>query len=416
MDLAHVWLPYSQMQTLPEPIEVVGAEGVRIALKDGRTLVDGTSSWWAACHGYSHPYIKAAVKDQLERMPHIMLGGIVHAPMLKLTEQLCKILPGDLNHVFLSESGSVSVEIAMKMATQFFTNQGDRDKFLFLGFRHGYHGDTFAAMSVGDPEDRSSRSFAGIVPAQMIVDLPRNRSELAAFEAFVAKNSTQLAAVILEPLVQAAGGMKFHSPMILAGIAEIASRHGVLLILDEIATGFGRTGTLFACEQAGIVPDIITLSKALTGGTSPLAATVATDRVYEAFLSESEGDALMHGPTFSGHPLGCAAAIASLSLFEMEPRLEQVLRIEAQLSDGLESCRSIKGVYDVRCKGAIGVVQLDRVPDLASLRQRFIQEGVWVRPFSDVVYLMPPLIINETDLEILIGAIHRVLSRSFDLL
>ena len=416
MDLTHVWLPYSQMQTLPKPIEVVGAEGVRIALKDGRTLVDGTSSWWAACHGYNHPYIKAAVKDQLERMPHIMLGGIVHAPILELTKQLCKILPGDLNHVFLSESGSVSVEIAMKMATQFFTNQGDRDKFLFLSFRCGYHGDTFAAMSVGDPEDGNSRSFAGIVPAQMIVDLPRNRSELADLEAFVAKNSTQLAAVILEPLVQAAGGMKFHSPMILAGIAEIASRHGVLLILDEIATGFGRTGTLFACEQAGVVPDIITLSKALTGGTSPLAATVATDRVYEAFLSESEGDALMHGPTFSGHPLGCVAAIASLSLFEMEPRLEQVLRIEAQLSDGLELCRSIKGVHDVRCKGAIGVVQLDRMPDLAGLRHRFIQEGVWVRPFGDVVYLMPPLIISEIDLGILISAIHRVLSRSSDLL
>ncbi len=416
MDLTHAWLPYSQMQTLPKPIEAVGAEGVRITLKDGRTLVDGTSSWWVACHGYNHPYIKAAVKDQLERMSHIMLGGIVHAPMLKLTEQLCKILPGDLNHAFLSESGSVSVEIAMKMATQFFTNQGDRDKILFLGFRHGYHGDTFAAMSVGDPEDGNSRPFAGIIPAQMIVDLPRNRSELADFEAFVAKNSTQLAAVILEPLVQAAGGMKFHSPMILAGIAEIAGRHGVLLILDEIATGFGRTGTLFACEQAGVVPDIITLSKALTGGTSPLAATVATDRVYEAFLSESEGDALMHGPTFSGHPLGCAAAIASLSLFEMEPRLEQVVRIEAQLSDGLELCRSIKGVHDVRCKGAVGVVQLDRVPDLAGLRHCFIQEGVWVRPFGDVVYLMPPLIIGEIDLEILMSAIHRVLSRSSDLL
>jgi len=416
MDLTHVWLPYSQMQTLPKPIEVVGTEGVRITLKDGRTLVDGTSSWWAACHGYNHPYIKAAVKDQLERMPHIMLGGIVHAPMLELTGRLCKILPGDLNHVFLSESGSVSVEVAMKIATQFFANQGDRDKFLFLGFRHGYHGDTFAAMSVGNPEDGNNRSFTGIIPAQMIVDLPKNKSELADLEAFVVKNSTQLAAVILEPLVQAAGGMKFHSPAILAGIAEIASRHGVLLILDEIATGFGRTGTLFACEQAGIVPDVITLSKALTGGTSPLAATVATDRVYEAFLSESEGDALMHGPTFSGHPLGCAAAIASLSLFEMEPRLEQVLRIEAQLSDGLELCRSIKGVHDVRCKGAIGVVQLDRVPDLAGLRHRFIQEGVWVRPFGDVVYLMPPLIINEIDLGILISAIHRVLSRSSDFL
>ena len=416
MDPSHVWLPYSQMQTLPEPLEVVRTEGVNIELKDGRTLIDGTSSWWAACHGYNHPDIKAAVVDQLERMPHIMLGGIVHEPMLELTERLCKVLPGDLNHAFLSESGSVAVEIAMKMAVQFFLNHGERGRSRFLSFRHGYHGDTFAAMSVGDPEGGIHKLFAGIVPEQLIVDLPRNKGELIELEALVAKHSAQLAAVILEPLVQAAGGMKFYSPEILSGIAEIASRHEVLLILDEVATGFGRTGTLFACEQAGVVPDLITLSKALTGGTLPLAATVSTGRVYDAFLSDSASDALMHGPTFSGNPLGCAAANASLALFEKEPRLEHVSRIEAQLSDGLKDCLSLTGVRDVRCKGAIGVVQLDRVPNLGGLRHRLVEEGVWVRPFGDVVCLMPPLIISETDLAVLIRAVQTVVSGSSDLL
>ena len=258
--------------------------------------------------------------------------------------------------------------------------------------------------------------FGGVLPAQLSVDLPMRQTDLVELDATVARHAGELAAVILEPLVQAAGGMKFHSPEILAGIAEIARRHEVLLILDEIATGFGRTGTLFACEQAGVVPDLITLSKALTGGTLPMAATVATRRVYEVFLSDSDNDALMHGPTFAGNPLGCVAANASLDLFETEPRLEQVERIETQLRDGLEVCRTLPGVRDVRCKGAIGVVQLERVPKLDGLRQRFVDAGVWIRPFGDVVYLMPPLIIGEDDLATLMRAVHTVVSSSSDLL
>lgn len=410
MDVGRVWLPYTQMQTAPAALTAARTEGVRIELQDGRALIDGTSSWWTACHGYNHPRIAAAITAQLERMPHVMLGGLVHPPVLELAERLRRALPGDLDHVFLSESGSVSVEIAMKMAMQFHLNRGDRGRTRFLSFLHGYHGDTFAAMSLCDPQAGMHRLFGGLLPEQLIVRLPASRGDLTELDRFMAKRASGLAAVIMEPLVQAAGGMKFHEPEILSAIADIVRRHDVLLILDEIATGFGRTGTLFACEQAAVVPDLITLSKALTGGTLPLAATVATRRVYEAFLSESEDHALMHGPTFAGNPLGCAAANASLALFETEPRLAQAARIEAQMREGLEACRGLGGVRDVRCKGAIGVVQLERVPNLQELRGRFVEAGVWVRPFADVVYLMPPLIIDEPDLEELIGAVHHVIA------
>jgi adenosylmethionine-8-amino-7-oxononanoate aminotransferase len=404
----HLWLPYSQMQTMPRPMEAVRTEGVRIHLADGRTVIDGISSWWTACHGYNHPHIRAAVSHQLEAMPHVMLGGLVHAPALTLSRRLAALLPGDLNHVFFSESGSVSVEIAMKMAVQYWLNRDERGRSKFVSFRHGYHGDTTGAMSVCDPEDGMHALFHGTLLPQHVVNLPRDDAAFDEFESFLAAHCHQVAAVIMEPLVQAAGGMKFHSAEVLARIAACCRRHDVLLVLDEIATGFARTGSMFACEQAGICPDIITLSKALTGGTMALAATVASDRIYDGFLSERFDHAFMHGPTFMGNPLACAAANASLDLFENEPRIAQAQAIEKQLAEGLAGCADLPGVTDIRCMGAIGVVQLDAVPDLGAMRNRFADEGVWVRPFGDFVYLMPPLVIDEEDLAVLTGAVCRV--------
>jgi len=408
-----LWLPYTQMKTARPPLEVARTEGCRIILADGRGLVDGTSSWWTACHGYNPPHIRRAVTEQLERMPHVMLGGLVHEPALELARRLAAAAPGDLEHVFFSESGSVSVEIAMKIAIQYWLNQGRR-RTRFVSFAHAYHGDTFAAMSVCDPDEGMHAHFAGALAEQLVVPLPVGRDALRDFDRTLARHADEVAAVLLEPLVQAAGGMKFHAPETLAGIAEAARRHGVLLILDEIAVGFGRTGTLFACEQADVVPDVMTLSKSLTGGTLPLAATLARRHVFDAFWSDDPVHALMHGPTFTGNPLGCAAAHASLDLFEREPRLEQVARIEGALAEGLAPCRRLPGVRDVRVKGAIGVVQLERAPaaaELDALRSRFVDEGVWVRPFGDVVYLMPPFVIDDDELDALLRAVRTVLGR-----
>ncbi len=406
-----VWLPYCQMSTARAPLRAARTAGARIELADGRVLVDGTSSWWTACHGYNHPHIAAAVAAQLERMPHVMLGGLVHDPVLILARRLAERLPGDLGRIFFSESGSVAVEVALKMAVQYWLNQEQPNRHRFLSFRHGYHGDTFAAMSICDPEEGMHALFKHVLAPQLVVPLPRGRAELAAFESFVAAHAHELAGVVLEPLVQAAGGMKFHEPETLAAVARTAARHGLLLILDEIAVGFGRTGTLFACEQAGVVPDIITLSKALTGGTLPLAATAAREHVFEAFLKPEFERALMHGPTFAGNPLACAAANASLDLFEREPRLAQVAAIERALAEGLAACRGLPGVADVRVRGAIGVVELEGRPQVEGLRRAFVEEGVWVRPFGNVVYLMPPLVIGEDELAILVRAVHKVLAR-----
>ncbi len=407
----NLWLPYRQAQTAPTPQIAARTDGARIFLDDGRSLIDGISSWWTACHGYNHPAIAASVSEQLEIMPHVMLGGLVHEQARRLASRLAVALPGGLEHVFLSESGSVAVEVGMKIAVQHWLNRGVSGRTRFLSFRHGYHGDTFAAMSVCDPDEGMHRLFGDLVAGQLIVDLPRNSAELAEFDKTVERHRDELAGVVLEPLIQAAGGMKFHSPEILAAVAQTASKHGVLLLLDEIATGFGRTGTLFACEQAGIAPDVIMLSKALTGGTLPLAATVASDEVYSVFLSDTYEHALMHGPTFSGNALACAAANASLTLFETEPRLRQVADIEQRLTEGLAPCRNVAHVIDVRVKGATGVVQLDRVPDVDALREAFLDEQVWIRPFNDVVYLMPPFVVSEDELEILTRAVCRVVER-----
>jgi len=411
--MSHLWLPYSQMQTAPEPLRVERTDGVRLYLADGRVLIDGIASWWTACHGYNHPHIRAEVRAQLERMPHVMLGGLAHTPALTLARRLAELLPGDLEHVFFTESGSVAVEVAMKIALQFRFNAGEHARTRFVAFEHAYHGDTLAAMSVCDPEEGMHRSFGRSFAQQLILPLPTGRERAAAFERAVAAHARELTAIIVEPLVQAAGGMKFHSPETLASIASVARRYDLLLILDEIATGFGRTGTMFACEQADVVPDVITLSKALTGGTLPLAATVASTRVYGAFLGDDPALALMHGPTFAGNPLACAAANASLDLFAREPRLAQAAAIGAQLTEGLEACRGLDGVRDVRVLGAIGVVQLERPPRrLDALRRRFVERGVWIRPFGDVVYVMPPLVIESGDLAALQAAIPPVLAEA----
>ena len=404
----HLWRPYCQMKTANPALPVVATHGARLVLDDGRELVDGLASWWTACHGYNHPHIAAAVRDQLERMPHVMFGGLSHEPANRLATRLARLLPGDLDHVFLAESGSVSVEIAMKMALQFHINRGFRGRTKFLAFRGGYHGDTLATMTVCDPDEGMHSLFAGVMPQQVIGELPRDEPSTARLEALVAAHVHELAAIVVEPLVQGAGGMLFHPPQVLRTLRRIADDHGLLLILDEIFTGFGRTGTMFAMEQAGIVPDVVTLSKALTGGTMPLSAAVARRHVFEAFWSDDPGAALMHGPTYMAHALACAAANASLDLFEDGAWREDVARVAAGLEAGLGACRGRPGVVDVRVLGAIGVVELERVDDLEALRRAFLEHGVWVRPLGRVIYLTPAFNITDDDLSTLTKAVRAI--------
>ena len=408
--LDHVWLPYAQMKTVAPPLAVTATHGSRIVLADGRELIDGIASWWTACHGYNHPHIRAAVERQLAQMPHVMFGGLMHEPALILAPRLIGLLgPGDLDRVFFSDSGSVAVEVALKMAVQYWGNQGRRNRAGFLAFSGGYHGDTTGAMAVSDPQGSMHAAFRGLLPEQITVDLPVDEASSAAFEATLERHADELAAIIVEPLVQGAGGMRFHDAKVLRTLRTTADRHELLLIFDEIFTGFGRAGTLFAFQAAAAVPDIVTLSKALTGGTLPLAATIAGKKVFEAFWSGDPTQALMHGPTFMANPLACAAANASLDLFAREPRLDQVGKISNALAAGLEPCRKLPGVKDVRVKGAVGVVELDRIEDLNTLRQRFVAEGVFIRPFGTVVYLTPAFTIAEDDLARLTDAVRRVL-------
>ena len=404
----HLWRPYTQMRRAAPPLEAVATRGTRIVLADGRELVDGIASWWTAVHGYNHPHIARAVADQLARMPHVMFGGLTHAPAERLAARLAALLPGDLDHVFLSDSGSVAVEVALKMAAQMWLNRGVSGRTKVLAFRSGYHGDTMGAMSVCDPEEGMHRRFGAYLPTQIFCDLPRSQAETEALDAALARHRDTLAAVIVEPLIQGAGGMRIHAAEVLATVARLARHHGLPLIADEIFTGFGRTGSLFACEQAGIVPDILCLSKALTGGTMALAATVARTEVFAAFWSEDPAAALMHGPTFMANPLACAAANASLDLFAAEPRLAPARAIERRLAEGLEPLRRVPGVADIRVLGAMGAVQFARTPDLAALKAKLLDRGVWVRPFGDIVYLTPALTIAAADLDRLIDAVAAV--------
>ncbi|MGE8687890.1 MAG: adenosylmethionine--8-amino-7-oxononanoate transaminase [Achromobacter sp.] len=407
----HIWLPYAQMKTATPPLPVVRSHGSRLELADGRSLIDGVASWWTACHGYNHPHIAQAVRAQLDAMPHVMFGGLTHEPALTLARRLAGLLGPGLERVFYTDSGSVAVEVAMKMALQFWLNRGERGRDRFLAFRGGYHGDTFGTMAVCDPEEGMHSLFRGMLAQHDIVDLPRGEAELAALEAHLDKHGERLAGILVEPLVQGAGGMLLHDPEVLRRLRRLADQHGLLLIFDEIFTGFGRTGAMFAFEQAGIRPDILTLSKALTGGTLPLAATVASGRVFDAFWSDDPSHALMHGPTFMGNALACAAANASLDLFETEPRLAQAAAISEALAAGLEPCRERDWVRDVRVLGAIGVVELDGIADREALKRRLVEAGVWVRPFGNVVYLTPALTIGEDDLASLMRAVTGVLRR-----
>lgn len=408
--LPHIWAPYTQMKTAAPPLGVSRTDGVRLTLSDGRELVDGIASWWTAGHGYNHPHIREAVARQLELMPHVMFGGLAHEPALSLARRLAALLPGDLNRVFFTDSGSVAVEVALKMAVQFWLNKGSRGRTKFVAFKGGYHGDTTGAMAVSDPDEGMHKLFAGLLPEQYVLDLPRDEESARTLERFVAAHADDLAGIIVEPLAQGAGGMLFHAAQVLQRLRRIADKHDLLLVCDEIFTGFGRTGSMFASEAAGIVPDILCLSKALTGGTMALAATVARDHVFEAFWSDKSEHALMHGPTFMANPLACAAANASLDLFEDEPRLVQIAAISRNLAEGLAPCRGLPGVKDVRVLGAIGVVELARIDDMKALKARFVEEGVWVRPFGNIVYLTPAFTISAADLARLTSAVVKVLT------
>jgi len=406
--LEHVWLPYAQMKTAAAPLPVVRTQGSRIVLADGRVLIDGIASWWTACHGYNQSHIRHAVAKQLKQMPHVMFGGLAHEPALTLARRLAALLPGDLSRVFFSDSGSVAVEVALKMAAQYWINRGVKRRSQFVAFKGGYHGDTTGAMAVSDAEGGMHALFAGLLPQHHIVDLPEDDEKAAALDKLLAERGDTIAGIIVEPLVQGAGGMKFHDAAVLKRLRALADKYDTLLIFDEVFTGFGRTGTMFACEAAGVTPDIIALSKALTGGTLPLAATVATKKVFDAFWSDDPKKALMHGPSYMANALGCAAANASLDLFESEPRLQQVAAIAFALLQGLAPCRGMPGVKDVRVQGAIGVVEMEHIADLDALRARFVEQGVFVRPFGNIIYLTPAFSITPDELKTLTDAVVNV--------
>ncbi|MBP7649203.1 MAG: adenosylmethionine--8-amino-7-oxononanoate transaminase [Phenylobacterium sp.] len=404
----HVWRPYCQMKTAPAPLAVARTQGARIILEDGRELVDGIASWWTAVHGYNHPHIRAAVTEQLERAPHVMFGGLAHEPAYRLASRLSALLPGELDHVFFAESGSVAVEISMKMALQYWINRGVTGRAKFVSFLGGYHGDTLATMTICDPEEGMHGLFAGVMPAQHVVALPRDAEREAALDALLADKGHEIAALIVEPRVQGAGGMLLHDDHVLQVLRRLADKHGLLLIFDEIFTGFGRTGDLFACSGSGVIPDIVTLSKALTGGTLPLSAAIASRQVFQAFWSDDAGAALMHGPTYMANPLACAAANASLDLFESGAWREDVARINTALAAGLEPCRGAPGVVDVRTLGAIGVVEFEEPVDAGGLCARFADLGCWIRPMGKVVYLTPPFVTSDAEMARLTGAIRAV--------
>jgi adenosylmethionine-8-amino-7-oxononanoate aminotransferase len=403
---AKVWPPYGRFDA--EALPVVAASGVRLTLADGRTLIDGVANWWTACHGHSHPHLVQAMREQLDRFSHVMFAGLAHEGAYRLAARLTALVPGDFTRVFFSESGSVSVEVALKMAVQYWMIAGRPGKTRFVSFRGGYHGDTLGTMPLCDPEEGMHAMYAGVFSPALLADLPSDEARVAELDALLARHAHKIAAVIVEPLVQGAGGMKMHSAETLASLRALCDRHGVLLIFDEIFTGFGRTGSMFAFEQADAVPDILCLSKALSGGMAPLAATLARRPIAEAFEADHPAAVLMHGPTFMANALACAAANASLDLFEREPRLAQVQAIEAQLKAELEPCRDLPGVVDVRVKGAIGVVELDGESE--GLRHAFPDRGVWIRPFGRIVYLTPPLIIDTQDLSQLTDAVRAVVA------
>jgi adenosylmethionine-8-amino-7-oxononanoate aminotransferase len=399
-----VWHPYSPLPSASPPLPVVSAEGVRLRLADGRELVDGMSSWWCAIHGYRHPALDAALAEQAGQMAHVMFGGLTHAPAILLAQRLVELTPAGLEHVFFADSGSVSVEVALKMVLQYHHALGHPERRRMLTVRGGYHGDTLGAMAVCDPVGGMHALFSGTLPEHVFAPQPPDgfaagldAAWAAEAEQAMAAHAHELAGVVVEPVVQGAGGMRFHSPACVAWLRECCSRHGVLLVLDEVATGFGRTGTLFAAEHAGVSPDVMCVGKALTGGYLTLAATLCTADVART-VSGGTGGALMHGPTFMASPLACAVALASLALLKRDGWRGQVQRIERGLREGLAPARELPGVADVRVLGAIGVVQLEAEVDVAAATAVAVERGVWLRPFRDLLYTMPPYVIGDEDL------------------
>lgn len=401
------------MNNCNAPIVAKATHGSTIILNDGTKLIDGIASWWTACHGYNHPHIIKTVKKQLELMPHIMFGGIIHQPAIDLAKHLANLLPGDLNKVFFSESGSVSVEVALKIAAQFWLNQNNNIKNKIISFHGGYHGDTMATMAVCDPEEGMHNLFKNIIPHQYNIPLPDTSEKQKDFIQFLEKHHKTIAAILIEPLIQGAGGMLFHSPEVLRFLRKQADHFEILLIFDEIFTGFGRTGSFFACEQADVIPDIITLSKALSGGTMALAATIAKEYIFNGFLSDSDQHALMHGPTFMANPLACSAAKASLEVFDQYNWKNAVSSIERQMKNELTQCKNLKNVKDIRVKGAVAVVELYNISNLNRLKIKFIQQNVWIRPFRNIVYLTPSFTITSEELSLLTNSIYDVIKQEY---
>lgn len=413
-DKEHLWHPYSSIVD-PLPVyPVVAAHGTHIVLADGSELIDGMASWWSVIHGYNHPVLNAALSQQLHQMAHVMFGGLTHQSAAELGALLLDCCPFPLHSVFFCDSGSVAVEVAIKQALQYWVALEKPQKHRLLTIRNGYHGDTFGAMAVCDPENGMHHLFAKILPQHLFAGAPQcgfddwHEHDISSFKTLITKYHDTIAAVIIEPIVQGAGGMRIYSPMYLRRVRELCNEYQVLLIADEIATGFGRTGRLFACEHADINPDILCIGKALTGGVMSLAATLSTQHIGETLCS-GEAGVFMHGPTFMANPLACSVALASVQLLLQSPWQQRVTHIQEHLKTRLDVCKTYKTVTDVRVIGAIGVVELDHAVNVAAVQKFFVNRGVWIRPFRNLIYLMPPYTIEIDELDCLIDAIIAVL-------